>query len=421
MNQFKMRAVAAGVTTALGAATPLHMAGAVTLGEPGGALLIPLAVYDSQFQVNTLVGVTVGGSDPSTQGWDPFNQDGFFGDSYWTMPGFETEELCVGSESDETPITSNLHYYFFDAGSVHRADGPIPATCSDWVRVDWQKVVTQDHPELDGVPGYLVISSQYAHMGWKGIVGPNGQIIFIGSGDSSGESHFALYGAAYLIQGNWNSEAFIPVYPLADAQPWCDDPWPEIGCTDVVRGPNASGVPTQISPLVSGMQLDNNDGDTNDFAAFSLRYFLDPVLSSGTDLVVWLDHNNSAYGASPVDVYDSNEGSLSSTADLSHELNIISLTTNCTGLGGLCHEDPANDDLGFGSTIVNTGFVLFRLPEQVDTTIGMTTVGTSKVPIEVNGPARAGVAFSLVYLGAGSNAQQVQTELAHERGIIETD
>ena len=64
LANFKKFGVAAAVAAALGAS---GAAQAVTLGEPGGALLIPHVIYDSKAQVNTLIGVTVGDYVPAGQ------------------------------------------------------------------------------------------------------------------------------------------------------------------------------------------------------------------------------------------------------------------------------------------------------------------------------------------------------------------
>jgi hypothetical protein len=454
MKKFQMRAAAVAVSAALGAAAPLHRADAVTLGEPGGALLVPFTLYDSSGMVNTLVGVITSG-DANNQGTDPFNQAGYTTDSYWTAGYQETTELCnKGGSSSNEGYTTDLHYYFFDATSIHRGDRRISASCNDFVRLDWGNLVKKYHPSLDGVPGYLVISTEYAHEGF-GAAG--------GSVTSSGEQHEVLYGAAYLIQGNWASEAYIPVYPLKDghydtSSPYCGGfPAPTVDCTDIVRGFAQAGVPLNpltgtgegaVSPLVSGIQLDNNDADLDAQAVFSLRYFADSVLGGSTTFVVWLDHNNKAYSLLPVDVYDSHEVPTSTTVGLPFQLNLIEVPTDCNipaggkaePLGpylidGICHVDPAcvdptnptqcalTHDGGVGDTVTNTGFVVFRLPEQEDYTICASGGGKnplcSSADVTVSGPVRAGVAFSLVFIGAGANPLQVQTELAHERGIVE--
>ena len=424
MRKFQKRAAAAAVCSAIGlGAAP--QAQALTLGEPGEALLVPLALYDSVNNINTLVGVTI--ASPNEYGLDPYAQNGNYDTYYQTAPSIETEEVCVGSSSEDV-ISTDLHFYFFDFQSVHKADIRIPATCDDFVRIDWGAIVRGDcqvctaaFPNQDGVLGYIVVSTNNAHRGWPD--------------DSSAEVHSPLYGQAYLIQGDWDSEAFVPVVPMVDSQQWgscitgTDNNGlplqPEIGCTDVARslaqgsasqGTFDGGIPRDVCPLVSGMQLDNDDGVADDTAYFSLRYFLDPALSTGTDFVVWFCDNDTGRNNLPTSVYNAAEVPVSSSISLPFELNIIDAST----LDGVIHSEVDPDAGGGGNVnpppIVNTGFVVIGIPETVDSPDGY---GSMFSTLDIPGPERAGVAFSLIHLGAGANPNQVQTELAHERGVID--
>jgi hypothetical protein len=413
MNQFHKRALTVAVTSALGIGVA-QQAEALTLGEPGEALLIPYAVYDSAQQLDTLVGVATG--SPGQYGLDPLpNPSVANAGHYPTAPSIDPTKLCPSGSSN----TQALHLYFYDDKSNHRADIKIPATCDDFVRVDWGAIVkgtcgvcTTSFPSLDGVPGYIVLSSEWANLGWGGTNNPN--------------DFMPLWGQTYLIQGNWASEAFIPTLPLRDSQlAFCGGgqtvaTWQ---CTDVARAANG-GVPKDVSPLVSGMQLDNNDGDNGDAAVFSLRYFLDPALAGAPStvlpagvankFVIWLDTNSSSRSSLSTLVYNSAEVPVSSSVSLPNELNVINLypdpadcdPTKSTNLCDGVYHSETDKDAGGGQPIVNTGFVLFAIPETGDSQAG-------------SGPAHAGVAFSLNFLGAGANPGQVQTELAHERGVVE--
>ncbi|MDG4555305.1 MAG: hypothetical protein P9E24_13840 [Candidatus Competibacter sp.] len=356
LANFKKIGVAAAVATAIGAS---GAAQAIVLGEPGGALLVPHVVYDSKAQVNTMIGVTVGDAVPAGQ--------------FPTVQGTGSE--CSSSGSKQ------LHWYFFSTKSVHLADGFVKISCNDFSRFDWGYVITNPNrpfPSLDGVSGYLVLSSNDAR-------------------SDSVASNYTLYGSAYLIQGDWASEAYIPVLPLRDA----------VGSGDEVT--YKGGIPSDVNPLLAGIPL----AYSNSVAArFSLRYFVDPTpLNGSTRFVLWFpDNSGETHGngkidrsAVAIDVYDADEIAVSSTLSLPNELNIIDAskidgTTNNPG----SHAIP---DLASGQPALNSGFVLFHLADTSNT---------------LTGPqySRAGISFSLIGLGTSANSVQVQTDLAHERGIV---
>jgi hypothetical protein len=349
VREFKKIGVAAAVAAALGAS---GAAQAITLGEPGDALLVPHVIYSSADAVNTLIGVTVGDNSISPAQFPTVTQ---------LRPG---DRGCNASDGT-LPL---LHYYFFDVRSVHRGDGTVPVSCNDFSRIDWGYVVRNRNPSLDGVPGYLVLSGNEARNG-------------------SGISQLVLYGSAYLIQGNWASEAFIPVLPLKDTV--ATDPADEVR----YRG----GVPSNVNPLLSGMRLAGNVAEA---AKFSMRYFVDPApLFGNTRLVLWFPDNRTARNDLPIDVFDADEVSISTTVSVPDELNII----NANNLDGT-NNDPgthAIPDLAVGQPALDSGFVLFTIADSSSTTQ----------------ESRAGVAFSLIGLGPAADGVQVQTDLAHERGI----
>jgi len=365
LANFKKIGVAAAVATAIGAA---GAAQAITLGEPGGALLVPYVIYDSDNAVNTMVGVTVGDSVPV----DQFN----------TVQGAGTE--C----SD--PASTRLHWYFFSTKSVHLADGAVTISCNDFSRFDWGYVVTnpsRPFPSLDGVPGYLVLSSNNAR------------------GDTT-YSRFTLYGSAYLIQGDWASEAYIPVLPLRDAAG---------GVGDEVT--YSGGIPSDVNPLSAGMPLAYH---ADKAARFSLRYFLDDsALNGSTRFIFWFpdnsgnDHGNGTINRTNIgiDIYDADEVAVSSTISLADELTIINDVSSIDGT----INDPtghAITDMASGQPAIDTGFVLFHLADTSNT-------DTAPLVNGINEYSRAGVAFSLIGLGSSSNSVQVQTDLAHERGVVD--
>ncbi|MCB1826602.1 MAG: hypothetical protein KDJ54_19290 [Candidatus Competibacteraceae bacterium] len=329
LANFKKIGVAAAVATAIGAA---GAAQAVTLGEPGVALLVPHVLYDSTKQADTMVGVTVGGS---------------------------LYESCGNP---------TLHWYFFSDKSVHLADGAVASSCHDFVRIDWGYVITnpsRPFPGLDGVTGYLVIVNA----------------------EGSSVSDVDLYGSAYLIQGNWESEAYIPVLPLQK---------PELTFK--------SGVLADVNPVSAGMPLAYSS-DVK--AKFSLRYFLDPALNGNTRLVTWFPENSTARTDMPIFVFDADENAVSNIVSMPNELNVLcagpSTTVDCLNPSGIdgTTNDPtghAIPDLAYGQPAIDSGFIWFEVAD---------------------GPAtpasRGGIAFSLI--GVGASSVQVQTDLAHERGV----
>ena len=355
LANFKKIGVAAAVATAIGAS---GAAQAITLGEPGGALLVPYVIYDSTEQVNTMVGVTVGDSVPTGQ--------------FTTVQG----------EGSACSSSNQLHWYFFSVKSVHLADGAVTVSCNDFSRFDWGYVVTnpsRPFPSLDGVPGYLVLSSNSAR-------------------SDDAVSEFTLYGSAYLIQGDWASEAYIPVLPLRDSTE---------SAYDEVK--YKGGIPYQVNPLQAGMPLANN---ADVAGRFSLRYFVDEsTLNGSTRFVLWFpdnsgdSHGNGTISRSDVgiDVYDSDEVAVSSSISLPNELNII----NAASIDGTTNDPTGHaiTDLASGQPATDSGFVLFHLADTSNTSTGAAY-------------SRAGVAFSLIGLGSSSNSVQVQTDLAHERGIV---
>jgi hypothetical protein len=366
LANFKKFGVAAAVAAAIGAS---GAAQAVTLGEPGGALLIPHVIFSSKDQVNTLVGITVGDRVPVGQ-FDTIVGEG---------------AGCSGDRSKP----SVLHWYFFSTKSVHLADGTVPVTCNDFSRFDWGFVITnpkRPFPSLNGVPGYLVLSSD------------DRRNVDVGS-------NYSLYGSAYLVQGNWASEAYIPVLPLLDDS--------ITNFYDEVK--YKGGIPDYVNPQRAGMGLANATAET---ARFSLRYTL-PVagqdVNATTSFVFWFpDNSGDSYIVGdttvgrinrvnmPIDVYDADEVAVSNIISLPDELNIV----DASKIDGTINDPTGHSipDMAGTQPALNAGFVLFQLADYT---------GTLNPAIL----SRAGVAFSLIGIEGGASDDQVQTDLAHERGV----
>jgi hypothetical protein len=245
----------------------------------------------------------------------------------------------------------HLHWFFFDASSVEIVDGFLPVTCEDWVGIDFAAAI-EKAPSALGVAGYLVIADAVAN--------------------ETTASTKILYGSAWLIQGNWATQAYIPVLPMLDIADGA--PGDEV----FHQGRDAL---KNVNPVRAGMQLAYNKDTT---AGFSLRYFLGSDPTGDTAFVLWFPDNSSARSNNTIWVYDAEEGYGSARASYPKELNILTV-------------GPEGD---IQDWLDETGFVLFEVSDSTSTT----------------NVSRGGIAFSLIGVDGG-NAVQIQTELAHERGV----
>jgi hypothetical protein len=344
---------------------------AISQGEPGEALLVPYVLYDSTNQINTMIGITV----PSTLGTDPtqIERD----NTAYPWPGFTTaydeedSDCDLTGAPDSTLATGTISWWFFnDIGTIQH-EGVINTGCDDFVPIDWGAVVNASIiPALDGMLGFMLIANNAATTG-------------------TDDPEFTMYADVAVVRGNWQSAAFIPVVPMPDS-PTNDGPLQ--GVNEIVY---TGGQPSSYSPLTGGMGLDNDDGTADDTVRFDMRYFLGVSgLNGTTEMVVWLDQNcrGGADGCDrssvPVEVFDTDRSSVAQTMDLGKMLNVIDPSTLAR---------PSNAD---------EGFVRVRMPEVSDSTVAGD-----------EGPDHAGVAFSLIRFSTPGNAQQVQTALAHERGV----
>jgi hypothetical protein len=365
LSNFKKLGVAAAVATALGAS---GAAQAVILGQPGDALLVQYVWSTGPGQVNTmisLINASAGLVDVA---------------DFATLSGTKVDD-----DGDPT-CNGELHWFFYDYMSVEKANGFIDVTCEDWVGIDWASVVFGPgpnwRPDAQFKRGYLVITDAAAN-------------------DAGTGSSLILYGTAFQIRGDWQTQAFIPVLPLLD----------DGGTADEVAhgtGP-VGGFLTGVNPVTAGMPLAGATGET---AVFSLRYYLQTTAPEGsTEFVLWFPENSDgSYSGDPANttresqgivVYDPDENPNSAATSIPYELNVLLVSPTA----GPADVDPeAGGYTGYinGSLHPVTGYVVFGVDDYNDSPI----VGS-----------RGGVAFSLIGVN-GANAVQVQTELAHERGVF---
>jgi hypothetical protein len=411
LANFKKFGVAAAVASALGAA---GAAQAFSLGDPADALLIPYVFAGANAKgvvTNTLVGLVV--ANPANVNLAQFAD---VSTNPVTLPGPGSQgsighgTLTPGSKFNSTTpwcAPGRLHWYFFNIDSQEVADGTIPVTCEDFVRIDWNYITDKSFPSAKGVPGYMVIGDD------------------IGGSTRGGVSGLVLYGAAYQIRGNWGSQAYIPAVPLVDS----------VDGTAGDEVTHSGAFVTNVNPVTAGLSLPYATNLVNpaaDQSWFSLRYFLDPALNGATTFVLWFP--DTAYQTrltQQVVVFDADEGPLSAATSAPHELNLIQVDPTAdpkkpsaphTAVlrDGLTHTNTDGSGVSAVGSAVNTGFVLFDVHDihssgsvVVD---GNTIFEGASVftPVELS---RAGFAFSLIGIGGGSAPDQVQTELAHERGL----
>jgi hypothetical protein len=428
-------ATTASATMMLGLASNSQ---AITLGEPGEALLVPYVLCDATPvpgttipSMNTQIGVTTSNEIRPNAAIAGNVQTNLERDA----SGFAIDPAGARTvhNSPVTPFIKNFGPYngitnsqknpmvikwaFFDAWSKKVIDGAIPATPNDFVGIDWCSMGGSTHV-ADGKVGYMVIFDSLAE------------------GDTG--ATFAMWGTAYLINNTWASMALIPVLPMADGPgfvmdsqgnpisgPWIDPEGRSTGWPNEVTY-NGGTFPANVVPWNAGIRMNNQDGDNGDKYIMALRYLLHPGFTSANEFVFWFDRNCSgafnpiagAFGcnrtAVDYEVYDSNEEfQFSGVIDIQHELNVYHFETN-DPWGNEEGNDPwlSGMEQTDGDGLENAGLAFFKVPEGIGA--GRPDIaGSPGVP----GDYSAGVAFTLIFVDTADNPFQVQTELAQERGF----
>lgn len=287
-----------------------------------------------------------------------------------------------------------MHWYFYNTKSEHLLDGVISVTDNDFVRFDWCNTIKDDPATAylgDGNhPGYMLFVDNTFDS--EQLSGQNSVV---------GMPKFALYGHAYQVQGNWASQAFIPVVsnPVCTFDVTANSAPSEYTCSGVEGQPGGfwinvvknltTGYP-HTRRLVSGIDYTNNA--VRQVRDVYLRYFLDPALATANLMVFWFNTNATRSAAG--ETYDSQQVyQRSFTQTFPNELNLIASTPAAPQFPGMIHEE---DEDGF--IVKNTGIIRFGIPE-VQSGIEWSS---------------SGVVFNMLGLGAGDNAAQLQTEMATE-------
>jgi hypothetical protein len=407
----------------------------VSLGAPDDVMLVPHVICNTNAtggQVNTLVGINT-----------------IFPDR-----GRNSPARLTGSKGATRPV----HWRFYDVRSNHRIDGIIRVSDNDFYRFDWcDQVRLSGQTILNNLPGYLLFHADNLRFNTREniLIGEsilatdplvrttapdpnqanretysdcavNGCPVQVweslsvevddsfaralkkytfntsvlvnadaGGVNKSFQRLVWLYGHSYLIQGNWASQAFIPVVTAPVWDTVIRNGFPAIDRLE--RGINFT---TQtMSPASPVLYQD-----------ILVRYFLDPDLATGNRMVFWFNSNQDALrgplaggGAQvPGEVFDSEQiFKFSFSTALNNELNIIGSCATSAPCAARAEGGPAfpgmfneaTDDRG---RVVNTGLIHFYVP-QVNSTVPYIS---------------SGLAFNLLELGAGGNDGQIQTEMA---------
>jgi hypothetical protein len=335
------------------------------VGNAGEALLVPLVMHDAGATgLNTLIEIEV----PASVGWEDVA-------NIYTAPHVTPTNSNLTLNPDD-PDINTLHWFFFDAKSVHKVNDDIPVTPDDIVQINW---LDASGGAWANVPGYMVITNE------------------IGFRTGAG-AQFSMFGNAWLVN-NFGLEASIPVLPLTDdddgvnAKPTNKD--------NVIYGPNGTGgVVSQVSPLISGIRTTYADGIQNDITVF------DMALSSqglATYHVIWADKNIDDSDVW-VEVYDTEENSCSSGVPVPHEVNIIKIGGGADP--GIPYTQTYVPCSPAGATGAD-GFISYRLPEYQDR-------GTMN-------PETSIAAFSIISKVIGNGAKNnfvAETALAFDRGMF---
>jgi hypothetical protein len=398
-TKFKKLALTAGITAALaGISMPTY---AIIEGATGEALLVPFVVYadgvtaGGPIAINTIVELTV----PGSVGHDTIPNNFTASHTTPTNNVINTTEP-VGNFAPRnknlpaslgTTGVNNIHWYFFNSRSEHKLNGTIPVSADLFYLFNWGDVVLGQQPSLTGVKGYLIFGTDAARTG--------------------AAADFSMFGDAFLVQpdtgGLVASYANVPVLPLNDGI----DAGTAVTVNNQVIYDQPSQIPSQASPLISGMRTNYSDGK-KDSTMFDL------TLSNRnlpTVHVFWNDLNQGA--TAQVVVYDDTEKNCSMTIPLLNELNVTWISPTALFLPPAAKADPKdpnapgwidNNLTACRPSASNSapGFIRYVIPEPLDTNIGT--------------PESAAVAFSFQFQqNVGSNQTTTlpsSTALGHELG-----
>jgi hypothetical protein len=381
--------VAAGVAAAM--SVPSISAFAMRLSEPGEAQLVPFVVYDDNpfpdvegvepFSVNTVVKITVPksvGNDVIPNFYTATHTTPTNSPDCATQPGNPLLTGCEYPAWAALDPSNTIHWYFLDRYSEKKADGTIPVTPDDVAVIDWGAKLRQTgNLELEGVPGYLVLTTQ--------------------AGSRGNDADFSFFAEAWaffgLDAGNGTIgliDALIPTLALNDGADTIGDTTPTLD-NNVIELNQSSPI---ASPLVTGIRTNWSDGNPTDIKVIDLTLgnrsipIADVVnpFQFPTLMVVWNDRNAGNWNSVSVEVFNDQEEHCSGNIALPYQLNLVWVQTDvtagntedATGLGAwpvpgfitenktLCvPPEDSHDGTNF-DRLLSGGFVKIYLPEPVD-------------------------------------------------------
>ncbi len=407
MNKFKKLTVAVAVSAVVsGVVAPATQA--AIQGVPGEALLVPFVLYADGAQGNRSVNTYIALTAPAIIGQDTvFNQytaPNTTGSGSYTMPAG-----TVTDTGDHNKLGLTYHWFFFDATSKHIINQEGILTPNDVDTIDWADTAETlaGNTLLDGTPGYMVITT-------------NAPVSATPPGSVA--ANFVMFGDATMhFNGVTGEYAYIPVMAMADGVDGDFANVPMLG--DEVLYNAISGVPSQVSPVVTGIRMNNGDQDGIDTVVFDM-VIGGPINATETLQVLWFDRNGS--GTANVVIYDEEENSCSSSIDINMELNLVLIDADANTSQNLTQPGPTGNitgvevfcDPSFDNGNEQEGFVLYSLAELGDTLLGAVDSGAVAFSIVAGGSfgVPTGVAMNGPWPGAPIS---INTALAHERGKID--
>jgi hypothetical protein len=262
--------------------------------------------------------------------------------------------------------------------------------------INWGDLVAKHKTALNGVPGYMVITTHK------------------GAGRWNTEAKFSMFGDAYMVFPLVFGfiDAKIPVLPMSDGVDILPNPTVE---NNVIH--NSNGSIAAASPLSSGMRTNRSDGVLNDYTLFDLTMsnrFM-PTLH-----VIWVDQNigqdNTGF------VFNDEEEKCSDRLPIDNELNIYWTSPHwqlrwapdwVNGAFELCYPDGIIEipDV-LDSDLLYPGFVRFQIDEYIDNNIGQpesaAVAFSIQLQVDVIGEQRDELVFPQIL--------PIETALGHERG-----
>ncbi|MGH8558199.1 MAG: hypothetical protein ACRESZ_12210 [Methylococcales bacterium] len=459
---FKQAILAGGALAALSLGS--MPARAMILSDVGEAHLVPFVLADSTpvcipgsvvpplcpggaggagpsgpFSINTAVKITV----PKSVGNDTIPH---FFTAIWTTPtngpnctppGSFTFTGCEDPGDPDLVPSNQVSWFFLDRTSVHRLNGNIRVTPDDVAVIDWGVTLRQNGAQsLDGVPGYLVLTTRAGGLGRVADFSFFAEAwVFLGI-DISIAPPNNTGGTFGLV------DALIPTLAMNDGADTLGNLTPTITNQVIELNRNGNVI---ASPLYSGIRTNWSDGIPLDITVLDLTLGNRSVrigattnlLQFPTLMVVWNDRNAGArWSGLGVDVFNDREESCSDSIDLPFQLNLYWVQTDVTaGLVPPFVTFPVPrfiQRFGFNRTfcvpleqpdgnnlerLLSGGFMKLYLPELVDNNL--------------NRPESSMVAFSipLQYFATVENAGAgggpvltdislipFETALGHERG-----